>query len=508
MSSMRTKKKIFFFAVLILLMGVCAYLLIDENKEYQCLSVPVLSMQEIGEYHRSEDVDLSKEITFYGQPAAIDRDEAKIYIPQNIGKYTVPGTMEGKLQCLNPEYTLYFAPDEKFKDMDAAISEGHVFRLLAVKEDKTYMEYGVVFTTLPVVHMNGEFSYVNEDQRDVLKGDMCLWASDDPGLGRYTVKSGQLEWHLRGATSSEPAKKPWKISMKDELGANKNIEFLGLGEDDDWILNPMNMDDTRVKERLFMDMWNEVSDRDRYNFNMSKGEYVEVVINGEYWGLYLMQRRIDPKYLELQADDILIRGRRLLEMPKTVDEAYEIKYSPYDDEYTYSVMYGTYQGSDVSIVDVNAFIDVNLFIQFAIAHDNGGYNNIYVVIEKENEGFRLRFLPWDTDMSFGGFNFDIESSITTYIKRFETYNMGRLHENLNQLTAERWMKLRKNTFTRKQIYAYLDSYYEEMEKGHSYSRDKKKWGNRFNGKDTIESMRYYIDKRLQWMDEYYAQYLQ
>ena len=73
-----------------------------------------------------------------------------------------------------------------------------------------------------------------------------------------------------------------------------------MGADDDWILNSLTMDDTRIREKLFMDLWNLNVEKTDYNFKMSTGEFVEVVMNGKYYGLCLLQRRLDAKYLELE----------------------------------------------------------------------------------------------------------------------------------------------------------------------------------------------------------------
>ena len=71
-----------------------------------------------------------------------------------------------------------------------------------------------------------------------------------------------------------------------------------MGSDDDWILNPMSLDDFKVKENLLMTLWNELAQENDWDVRMSTGNYCEIVMNGRYRGLYLLQRRIDRKYLK------------------------------------------------------------------------------------------------------------------------------------------------------------------------------------------------------------------
>ena len=49
--------------------------------------------------------------------------------------------------------------------------------------------------------------------------------------------------------------------------------MVGLGSDDDWILYPMILDDTKLKEQLFIQLWNRWADQVDWNVPMSKGEY-------------------------------------------------------------------------------------------------------------------------------------------------------------------------------------------------------------------------------------------
>lgn len=79
---------------------------------------------------------------------------------------------------------------------------------------------------------------------------------------------------------------------------------MGIRNDDDWILNSLYADNTRLRDKLCMDLWQETGAYDNpygKNFGM-QGEYVEVLINDSYTGLYLLTHPIDRKQLGLSAN--------------------------------------------------------------------------------------------------------------------------------------------------------------------------------------------------------------
>ena len=231
------------------------------------------------------------------------------------------------------------------------------------------MAYNVVFTTLPVLRIDGEAFALDERDREINRGELCLWTPNDPDSGRYSVKESDVHWHVRGGSSAYQSKTPWKLSLKKKNDTNKNMSMVGLGSDDDWILNAMALDDTKLKEQLFMKLWNERAAQTDWNPQMSSGEYVEVVMNRTYMGVYLLQRRIDGKYLNLESEDVLLKGKSMW-IAETITDAYEIVTSPLNEQDTYDLMQDFFDGSDPSIVHQDNYLDVILFLQYASAGDN------------------------------------------------------------------------------------------------------------------------------------------
>lgn len=488
-------------------------LFLRQTEKASCLDVEILTWQEqeaLGTYAYR---DVGRELLYNGQPAAVDVDTSTVYIPQDIHLGTATADLLGSLQTGDPSLQLSFAPDEAFEDLAAAVQQGHEFALNVELDSGTYMQYNVVFTTLPVLRIEGAYSHENEQFRAVYAGRMCLWNPMDPDTGRYSVKTGNLEWHIRGGWSSRMEKTPFKLNLKKKNGTNQNLSLVGLGADDDWILNPMNLDDTKLKEKLFIDLWNRRAGQVDWNEPMSRGEYVEVVIDQSYQGVYQLQRRIDGKFLNLDDRATLLKGSEDWEVP-SVYTSYEIVHSGLPEEEMYGLLQEYLSGNNTGILDLDNFLDVNLFLQWASAEDNAGYKNMFYLLREEDTGYRMTLLPWDTDMAWGtiwggnGFVYDFDTSLNRAILRMEYGRMQSFHADLDQQMARRWFQLREDLLTLENMTVILEREQQVLNASGAQNRDLERWGLYYGGEDSLENLYRALEARLAWVDAYYSQYLQ
>ena len=488
----------------------------DWVEQHSCMGVRILSQQQREEYTRYQYADLSPYLEFNGEPAAVDVNTSTIYISQDITPQTKMAELPGTLTVEHPEYVLRFVEEKGFSDLATAVEAGRSFTLLAAGKD-TYMEYRVIFTTLPVMRLDGWFSHKNQEERDVMLGDVCLWAPNDPETGRYSVKTSTTEWHVRGGTTASQNKKPWKLALEKENRQNNNVDFLGMGADDDWILNPMSIDDTKMKENLFMQLWNTWAEQAPWNHRMSTGQYVELVRNQSYEGVYLLQKRIDKKYLQLDKDTVMLKGGPSF-TPESLEAAYEIVESPLSNEKTYDLMDGFFTGEDTSRLDLDNFVDVNLFLQYGAAVDNSCYKNTFYLLEKEEEDYRLSLLPWDTDMSWGmvwiqeggtgGYAYDYDLSMAKDATRQEYASVLRQNPELDVLMAQRWQLLRQQVLAEENILSLVDKMSAELTRSGVLQREWERWGYFFDGADTEAMLRKFLTERLQVLDAHFASFLQ
>lgn len=486
---------------------ISAYSFWVEN--HSTMGVRVLSQEQRDAYTQYQYEDLSQTLEFNGELAAVDTGSSTVYLSQDIVAGTKITELPGKLTMNHRDYTLYFAPDSRFEDLAAAVEEDYRFSLLAAKADGTYMEYDVVFTTLPVMRLDRYEAYMDEETRkEISVGNACLWAGRDPSAGRYSVKTSSVQWHPRGGSSQNMEKKPWKLSLKKESQKNNHVDFLGMGADDDWILNPMVVDDSKLKEQLFMGLWNDWAEQASWNYPMSTGEYVELVLNQSYMGVYILQRRVDEKYLQLGAEDILLKGGSS-HTPESLEVAYEIQYSPLTAEETFNLMRGVYTGEDTSMVDLDNFVDTNLFLHFGSALDNIRYKNMFYLLEKETNGYRLSLLPWDTDMAWGmtwyeGFKYNYYWSMKSIGIRQEYGSVKQHTPELNTLMAQRWQALRESVFSEVYVFARLDELSAQLRSSGVLNREWTRWEPLSGGSDTEENLRKFLRERLALLDEQFG----
>ncbi len=499
MLNIRTTKSLLFsgaLLALILTIGIFVFL------EHQyCMEVPLLQEDKLIQYTEVTSFDISQ-LRFNGEKVAVDTESNTIYISQSPNQAIHYTSLQGKLESTNPDHTLFFVKNAALKDIGKTIETGENLSLKIVKGSHI-QSVDVVITTLPVIKIDGE---IDAENRFVFSGDATLWCGLDPSTETSSVITSELQWRVRGNTTSVQPKNPWKLSFKNENGDKKDLNLLGLGEDDDWILNSLTMDDTRIKEKLFIDLWNTMAEETDYNYKMSSGEYVEVVINGKYLGLFLLQRRLDAKYLELSDEDVLLKATHYY--ATSAEEAYEFVTPKVNEEEIYAIMNGVLAGKEPSPYNLDNVIDVNLMLQMANARDNYSQKNIFHILEKKGSTYEHFLVPWDTDMSFGvvwkeGFAYDYAQSLQELFFRMETPDLQGTYPEYQQKEIERWNYLRQTILAEENILAHIDKLYGTLSSSSAIARDISVWSNRYGGNDTVSALKEFVCDRLTFLDEYY-----
>lgn len=99
--------------------------------------------------------------------------------------------------------------------------------------------------------------------------------------------SGRLGIEIRGTTSALLDKKPYSLTtLRDDNVSNNNVSILGMPAENDWVLNSLAFDETLMRDYLTYDIA-----RNTGNY-ASRGRYCEVVINGDYKGLYIFMEKL------------------------------------------------------------------------------------------------------------------------------------------------------------------------------------------------------------------------
>ena len=114
-------------------------------------------------------------------------------------------------------------------------------------------------------------------------------ALSDQGNPAFLQYNGRIAIELRGSTSQALPKKPYGFTtLKSDNVSNNNVSLLGMPAENDWILHNLAYDPTFIRDALSYELARETG------MYASRTQFCEVVVNGDYKGLYLLMEKIKP----------------------------------------------------------------------------------------------------------------------------------------------------------------------------------------------------------------------
>jgi hypothetical protein len=123
---------------------------------------------------------------------------------------------------------------------------------------------------------------------------------------QYLNYSGRVDIELRGSASQTYPKKGFGFTtlMDDDI-TNNNVSLLGMPEENDWILDGLSSDSSLIRNYLSFNLSRQIG---QY---ASHTAYCEVMINGQYNGLYILEEKIKPdknrvNIIKIETDDNLL----------------------------------------------------------------------------------------------------------------------------------------------------------------------------------------------------------
>ena len=479
------------------------------NREIsQCMGIPLLSEEKYSGIAQFEQRDLSDVILLDGYPAAIDKETSTIYVSQKIDSETYYTDFKGVFSSADENIVLYFAADKNLENPLQSVKDGYTYALVAECADGSFVKYNVVVTTLPVINMGGEVTGVRKagpfdvtGDRDVYTGVVSVWDGSYEGTDSYSAKSSSAQWHQRGNSTFWYEKKSWKLGFKDADGNNADMDFLGIEADDDWVLNGIARDDTRLREKTVMDLWNNGAANEEYNHKMSQGKYVELINDGEYMGIYLLQRRMDAKHLELDDSVHVAKGGKGEILYETVDTT--------DEETTIETLVKLREGENIKYLDVDNWIDNSLLIDAFYMADNAARYNTYYIIKDMYTQPKISIALWDTDFSFGiGYNMGFvhlpERVDSDRRNKDELYQLAEIHPEIYDKMSQRWAQLREGMLSTDNIISTITANYSKLNESGAFARDDARWDNEYGTTDTYQAMCQYVYDRMEYLDSCYA----
>lgn len=402
---------------------------------------------------------------------------------RNGGDYTAKVTY--KLKTTNAEgYTLKVNGQEPDADGYVTFDNVDCETLYPIEltnaSENVDLSAKIRFTFLPIVELN--CSSVNS--KAYTTGSLRV--TDPASLGYDSLMIAAFKY--RGASSSNYPKRSYAIKLRDENGNSVDRKLLGYRSDNNWILDAMYIDLACMRNRVATDLWNAFeckpyyADREKKVRTGTRGKFVEVILNGQWWGLYCMTEKMDRKQLKLkkfvpaaqsttgenEVHGVLYKAnqwsyevfmghesnddndnKQVIYPHKKVSDynnilgketwcEYEFKYPDYKDEavewrplHDAANMVATSFILNIDSVksrfDYPMLRDYYLFIDLLLATDNHGKNLFWYAYDTQGpEGDKLSLAPWDLDGTFGQDwdgvitnTKDVTLDFDTYIKNYE-----------------------------------------------------------------------------------------
>lgn len=344
------------------------------------------------------------------------------------------------------------------------------------------------------------------------KIDMELQVIDKDTMTSY---DGRIE--RRGGFSISFPKHSYEIDFDED------VSMAGLPADDDWIFNANYIDKTFIRHVMSYDLFRAMNENNR----ASNTEYIELSLNGEYNGLYVLMEKLDRSTLMVDKNDtsaVIFKEPPLFNFdiitPQYPDNYYQQTYPKKEvfDKTGFIEMIRSFiltSSDDEFSANITDFFDINNVIDWHLLlllsnNSDGILKNFYLYkIDKETP---LRIAPWDYDYSFGR-DGDNELNLIRPLDP-ERANLLRRLLTLDWYKSkmkERWYELvDQNIFTpkalKKRIGNYrrlLESFVEKNASIWSYS------GYAYYDENDFEAelwiMNTYIDLRFEQLHEYFGQ---
>lgn len=303
---------------------------------------------------------------------------------------------------------------------------------------KLLVEYDT--STIPILKINTEGQNIVDEPKIMARMQVV---NNPSGINNFkdTVYEydGWIGIEIRGNTAQMFPKKSYTIETRNEDGSNNNVEFLGLPKENDWVLHGPYTDKSLMRNALAYHIGSRMG---KWN---PRNRFVEVVINGEYRGVYLAVEKIkiDKNRVDiasLKPEDIegdQLTGGYIMSIDRNQEGSFNSPYIGRTGTYPVTFSYvdpkfdelndaqrkyirdyifafedalkaETFADPEIgyrNYIDVGSFIDY--FIITELSKDIDGYRvSVFFHKDKDSKGGKLTMSPfWDYNLCFGNANF-------------------------------------------------------------------------------------------------------
>jgi hypothetical protein len=355
---------------------------------------------------------------------------------------------------------------------------------------------------------------------------------------------GKIGIELRGNSTQNFPKKPYNLTTLNEAGEKLNVPLFGWPIENDWVLLASYLDHTFIRNPLASYLSRQLGHW------ACRCQLVELVLNGEYMGIYIFMEKIkvDKGRLDiasLNPDEITepdITGGYIWEITgfdSNFGEARKLKYPEYAEAAPLQIDYITQfdnnfrksmQSTDFTDeelgyrawIDVPSFVD-ELLVQEAMRNSDAyGWSGYF----HKDKGGKINAGPvWDFDQSAGNSSYPDDGVVEGWL--FSHPNTNNTPFFWPKLFTDplfryqiktRWESARKSVFKTETLIMYVDSIAKLLEE--SQKREFKKWPvlGQYVWRETqgyekrntyakeVDYLKDFLTERWDWMDKVIAKF--
>ena len=435
----------------------------------------------------------------------------------------------------------------------------NIFLFIFVITSLVFSQVKLTSSNLPIIVIDTEGKkIVDEPKIDAHMGII------DNGEGKlnyitdsFNGYNGRIGIEIRGQSSQQFDKKQYAIETRDTLGNDIDVSLLGLPKESDWVLNASYIDKSLLRNVLAYKIFNDMG---RY---ASRTRFCELIINGEYRGIYILQEKIKrdknrvniSKLEPADTEGDKITGGYIIKIDKVDfgDKTWTSPYPPFQGA-TQKIVYVYYypDGEDINsaqaeyiknyvtnfekvmnasnyndpfygylnYIDLDSFVD--MFLIFELSKNVDSYRLSTFFYKDRNK--KLCAGPiWDFDLSFGlpdyyegwsteGWQYKVPLGGDYWQNPFWVSKLYNDPVFKNKF-AKRWNELKNNILSYETISKFIDDCVNKI--SDAKTRNFEKWNQCFDGvtniwpnknkftsyEAEINYLKNWIKQRLDWLNK-------
>ena len=396
--------------------------------------------------------------------------------------------------------------------------DGEVSYPILFSHNKNLTTANIRFTYHPILCLTGDFN------AEYSVGQVQI---TEPDSSQTVDLRARIKWAGGTTLYDWIEKHNYHIKFIDEYGEKLDLSFFGLRNDSHWRLDAGIVDMLRFRNKVAHGIWADFDSKPYYAEsqpgarNYSRGEHVEMFLNGEYMGFFDMAEFLDRKQMKLKKYDettgtfrgLMWKGKEVTRQTlfrsdsvvvDTVERwcGFDIMYPDFDDVYPtdYSVLNrainfvatsddSTFAEHVGEYFDLPVLADYYVFIQMLFAIDNSSKNIIWGCYNSALDQ-KLTLSVWDLEATVGQHWYDgqgyyhaseIQPENDLETCRFTALSNSKLFMRLKQVPAfwqrvmDRYWELRNTVLDPDSLIARYQATFDVLRTSGALERERERW---------------------------------